>query len=84
VLETLVGGGIPLPAMTVTIRRPQPEQGADVVGGAHPDAVASASDAESRDEAFVDEEFTRTRTADGERDLLPIRETGRTSVRASH
>ncbi len=79
VLETLVAEAIPLPAVTVTIRRPQHEQGA----GPHTGAGASASDAESRDQAFVDEEFTRTRAADGERDLLPVNETGRTSPRAS-
>lgn len=71
VLETLIAAAIPLPAMTVTIRRPQHDQGAEIVGGAHADADASASHAESLDQAFVDEEFTRARTAAGEPDLLP-------------
>lgn len=75
VLEALVASAVPLPATTVTIRRPQHEQGGEAIGAAHLGAGASESDAESRDEAFVAEEFTRTRTADGERDLLTFRET---------
>jgi small-conductance mechanosensitive channel len=84
VLETLIAASIPLPTMTVTIRRPQHEQGAEVVSGADPSA--GTSDAESLDQAFVDEEFTRTRTSDdNEADLLPrASKPSATSMRSHH
>jgi small-conductance mechanosensitive channel len=73
VLESLAKGGVPLPAMMVTLRQQEPKAGAGPLAVATDDRrVDVAVDAaEALDEAFLGERFEEVRTApSNEQDLL--------------
>lgn len=65
VFEALAGAGIPLPQDVLHVVPPERD------GRERPDhGAAPADDADSRDQAFLDEQLGRARSAPGERDLL--------------